>query len=180
MPNLNVSEFLKNLDNLANQLGFQLIDKEYLSKLQLKAKSGSRASLDIDILNHIDEQNRSNFIKYLNHSKSQMRQDLFVLCELNFIDNGYFVEFGATDGLIGSNSYLLEKSFNWDGILCEPAKYWIKNLNSNRSVNLETKCVWESSGLELLFNETDIKQLSTLDDFSNSDGHSNNRQKGSK
>ena len=111
MPNLNVSEFLKNLDNLANQLGFQLIDKEYLSKLQLKAKSGSRASLDIDILNHIDEQNRSNFIKYLNHSKSQMRQDLFVLCELNFIDNGYFVEFGATDGLIGSNSYLLEKSF---------------------------------------------------------------------
>jgi hypothetical protein len=34
-------------------------------------------------------------IKYLRKSKSQMRQDLFVLSQLKFKTNGYFVEQGA-------------------------------------------------------------------------------------
>ena len=38
------------------------------------------------------------------NSKSQLRQDLFVANLLNFKKNGYFVEFGATDGIEFSNS----------------------------------------------------------------------------
>src|SRR5690348_3026809 len=46
-------------------------------------------------------------------SASQFHQDLFVLLESNFKRNGYFVEFGAADGIYLSNSYLLEKGFGW-------------------------------------------------------------------
>jgi len=44
--------------------------------------------------------------------KSQHLQDLFVLSELDYKSNGFFVEFGATNGLSISNTWLLEKYFN--------------------------------------------------------------------
>ena len=56
------------------------------------------------------------------HSYAQIQQDLFILCELNFKRNGFFVEFGATDGIKLSNTYLLEKEFGWTGVLVEPAR----------------------------------------------------------
>jgi hypothetical protein len=54
-------------------------------------------------------------------SQSQYKQDIFVLTQLGFKRNGYFAEFGATNGLELSNSYLLERQFGWSGILAEPA-----------------------------------------------------------
>ncbi len=41
--------------------------------------------------------------------KSQFNQD-FVLCSLNFKHKGFFVEAGACDGIMNSNSFLLEKN----------------------------------------------------------------------
>lgn len=102
-------------------------------------------------------------------SKAQLYQDLFVLHELNFKENGYFVEFGATNGFTFSNTYLLEKSFNWTGILAEPAMSWHKELRDNRECHIETKCVWSKSNEKLLFNENKTKELSTLQQFSNND-----------
>jgi hypothetical protein len=49
-------------------------------------------------------------------SKSELRQDLFVLNSLNYKKKGYFVEFGVGDGVKGSNSYLLEKSLIGQGL----------------------------------------------------------------
>ena len=58
-----------------------------------------------------------------------LAQDIFVIAKtMNNDDNNFFIEFGATDGLINSNTYLLEKELNWNGILIEPAKIWHKNL----------------------------------------------------
>ena len=76
---------------------------------------------------------KSKYIDYIDLSKSQIRQDLFVLSELRFKQNGYFVDFGATNGLDISNSYLLETQFNWKGILAEPAKKWHKDLKKQKS-----------------------------------------------
>jgi FkbM family methyltransferase len=55
----------------------------------------------------------------INHSKSESGQDLFALIANNFSGNKVFVEIGAFDGVTYSNSYILEKRFNWSGILVE-------------------------------------------------------------
>lgn len=65
-------------------------------------------------INHIGISNLLNLVVRLR--KAQHLQDLFVLSELDYKTDGFFVEFGATDGLSISNTWLLEKYFNWKGI----------------------------------------------------------------
>ena len=91
---------------------------------------------------------------------------------------GFFVEFGATNGIDFSNSYLLEKYFSWNGILAEPSKKWHKDLSWNRSVDIDYQCVWKETGEMLLFNETEIGEISTIDYFTNSDQFSEARRNG--
>src|SRR3979409_966312 len=57
-------------------------------------------------------------------SKSQILQDLWVGYELNERRGGFFVEFGATNGVVNSNTWLLEKKYGWKGILAEPNPVW--------------------------------------------------------
>ncbi len=120
----------------------------------------------------------TNYLKFKSHSKSQIKQDLFVLSQLNFKNDGFFVEFGATDGLSMSNTYLLEKEFNWKGILAEPARCWHKALEKNRSVALEKNCVWHKTGESLEFNEAKSSTLSTIVGFGDTDSHSKVRHAG--
>ena len=69
----------------------------------------------------------------------------------------------------------METKFNWNGILAEPAKKFHSLLKRNRSVAIETDCVWSVTGETLLFNEVSnegqITDLSTIDSFSNIDHH---------
>ncbi len=102
-------------------------------------------------------------------SRSQFHQDLFVLSMLDFKRKGYFVEFGATDGLLLSNTYLLEKEFDWTGVLSEPAKVWQADLLRNRKGDIDFRCVWSSSGNQLAFSETASHEYSTIDAFSDLD-----------
>jgi FkbM family methyltransferase len=138
------------------------------------------AAGDIELLLTLPNENASKLLKYLKKSKSQLRQDLFVLSELNFKTNGYFVEFGATNGIDLSNTHLLEKSFGWSGILSEPARCWIKDLQKNRCANISTNCVWKESGSTLMFNEADIAELSTIAAYNESDDHKEHRKQGNK
>ena len=78
-------------------------------------------------------------MKNLSFSKSQIRQDLFVLNELDFKKNGFFIEFGAANGLNNSNTFILENKFGWDGLLAEPAKIYHDNLANNRKCQIEKK-----------------------------------------
>lgn len=50
---------------------------------------------------------------------SQALQDMFVLSILNGKRNGTYVEIGGYDGINLSNTYLLEKDFDWTGIALE-------------------------------------------------------------
>ncbi len=49
----------------------------------------------------------------------QAHQDEFVLEVLNFKKNGYFLEIGSNDPIFINNTYLLEKEYNWKGIMVE-------------------------------------------------------------
>lgn len=124
------------------------------------------------------------YFENLKLSKSQLRQDLFVLSELNFKKDGYFIEFGASDGVRLSNTHLLETKFGWSGILAEPARIWHSALKVNRSAIIETDCVWSETGKSLIFNEVNDEkhrgELSTIDIYSNSDKHKKIRQSAGK
>ena len=101
-----------------------------------------------------------------------------MLTETGFKKNGFFVEFGATNGVDFSNTYLLEKEFEWKGILAEPAKIWHEELEKNRQCNIEKYCVWSDSGSILDFNEVNEAELSTIAKYNNSDWAFNSRKKG--
>jgi FkbM family methyltransferase len=104
-------------------------------------------------------------VKLLPQSQSELRQDLFVLNQKNFKKKGFFVEFGVGNGIEISNTYLLEKKFNWKGILAEPAKIFFKEIEKNRNCQLIKKCVWKNSEKKILFNETLIAEQSTINGF---------------
>jgi FkbM family methyltransferase len=116
---------------------------------------------------------------FLEQSKSQLRQDVFVLSQLDFKENGFFVEFGASNGVRLSNTHLLEKRFGWKGILAEPARIWRQELLDSRSAEIETRCVWKDSNSVLVFNEAGQPELSTINMFSALDMHSEVRKQGS-
>ncbi|MGV7222709.1 MAG: FkbM family methyltransferase [Nitrospinales bacterium] len=113
---------------------------------------------------------------FLYKSKSQLCQDIFVLTELNFKQNGYFVEFGASNGIDLSNTYLLEKEFNWNGILAEPAQIWHEDLSKNRKAKIDFECVWKESGKCINFNESNLPLLSTISKYNSSDMHWEDRK----
>ena len=74
---LNASEYdlvVTNRKNIEYQEAFEFIDELLMNDL-------------------------SHIVDVLPKSKSQLRQDLFVLNQLNFKKGGYFVEFGATNGI---------------------------------------------------------------------------------
>jgi FkbM family methyltransferase len=107
------------------------------------------------------------FSRLVKLSKSQLSQDLFVLRSLDFKREGFFVEFGATNGVDLSNTCLLEKEFNWSGILAEPSKVWHKDLVKNRSCQIELNAIWSKSNEILSFLETSSPELSTINRFNN-------------
>ena len=116
-------------------------------------------------------------MKHMADSHSQIFQDAFVLHVLGTDKPGYFVDFGATNGIALSNSYLLETKYGWRGICAEPARSWHKALYANRpAAKIETRCVWTKSGDELVFRETADRELSTIDAFAQTDSRAKNRE----
>ena len=111
-------------------------------------------------------------------SQSQNYQDVWALWETrNNYTMKYFVEFGATDGKISSNSYLLEKNYGWSGILAEPNPFWHENLHKNRSCSIDERCVFSETGQTLEFLMADIADLSTIKGFGTDDEFKSEREK---
>ena len=71
--------------------------------------------------------------KQNNFYKSQKGQDRWVLEEiLPQKRNGFFLDLAAADGLTHSNSYTLEKEYNWTGICIEPNPVFFEQLRAHR------------------------------------------------
>jgi FkbM family methyltransferase len=106
------------------------------------------------------------------HSQSQILQDIFVLLCSNKKRDGYFIEAGVGDGRFLSNTYMLEKLYNWRGILAEPNLDFINAIQKHRSAILDTRAVFSKSGLQMDFlADEKIGELSTLVNFVDDDAH---------
>jgi FkbM family methyltransferase len=131
-------------------------------------------------LNDVRDERERQFLldcaKHVGASKSQILQDVFALHSVDFKPNGFFVEFGATNGITLSNTHILEAEFGWNGILAEPARCWTAALRANRNCTIDTRCVWTATGEKVQFLETSDAELSTAGTFADRrDGHSKTR-----
>lgn len=84
-------------------------------------------------------------------SSSQLGQDLWVLEQCGYKRDGFFVEFGATDGVLLSNTFLLEKEFHWRGICAEPNPKLFEELKKNRRCIVSRACIAGLTGDEVDF-----------------------------
>ncbi len=60
---------------------------------------------------------------------------MFVLSMLNGKKNGTYLEIGAGSYYYGNNTYLLEKSFDWNGISIDINESLSIDFNNNRNNN---------------------------------------------
>ena len=107
-------------------------------------------------------------------SVSQVGQDFWVFGEVfNEKQNGYFVEIGSADGVTFSNTFLLEKRYNWLGVCIEASPSYFKQLQSIRTAICLDTCVdskedevtFSSKGLfgGIIDEFTDNKSSSSID-----------------
>lgn len=73
------------------------------------------------------------------YTKEQIEQETnstqfyFIVNKFQGKRNGFFIELGACDGILASNTYKLEKQYDWNGILIEPIKNYFDILQKERS-----------------------------------------------
>jgi FkbM family methyltransferase len=114
------------------------------------------------------------------HTKAQLLQDLWVAYELKSQRSGFFVEFGAADGVYLSNTFYLEKTLGWRGILAEPSRCFYPAIRQARACVVDPRCLWTVSEREVPFNQTADPHLSTLDFLTDADLHAPDRQDGTR
>ena len=160
--------------NTLSTLGYVLISKE--AYLQLEKNSQLIQLMEIwREIGSESEMSEKEWVGWAKQSRSQLGQDLLALHFSGVKRGGYFVEFGATDGVAGSNTFLLEKVFGWTGILAEPARKWQKSLGQNRNSEIDHRCVYSHSGQKIVFQEAG-GGLSTIKSYSSSDMHAASRK----
>src|SRR5580704_7562454 len=101
---------------------------------------------------------------------------LWVLHETRDKTGGFFVEFGAADGVSLSNTYLLERDYAWRGIVAEPNPVWHAALERNRTAAIDLRCVFTTTGARVKFAATQAAVLGTIAEFASCDGHALSRR----
>ena len=80
--------------------------------------------------------------------KSQHKQDQFIINYFKGKKNGVFVDIGAHDGITLSNTWVLEKEFNWTGICVEPMPHQYKALTDCRNCITYNCAIYDTNGIE--------------------------------
>jgi FkbM family methyltransferase len=148
--------------SLGYKISFNSINELIISKNLTKTLSKIKIA---DNLYYIDKINNVNFKTFIVNNSKYLNAQMSVLWILFLLDNkknGYFVEFGACDGLLFSNTLLLEKSFGWDGILAEPNRSYHKQIRKNRRAIIDRRAVWSSTKDYVEFAEVSAGGLSGI------------------
>ena len=135
---------------------------ENLIKRSIALDDISLANNEIKLIKSLNADYAREILLNWSKSTAQLRQDLIVLSHYSFKKAGYFVEFGAANGFKLSNTYLMEKEYQWEGILAEPGRVWHEELLRNRSSSIELNCVWSESGNKLEFEDMREAELSMV------------------
>ncbi len=147
-----------------------------MNKIKKWFQEKKRVKKLINILNEFEELKVFSSDVSSGIVKSQYLQDLKVLSLLKNKKNGYYVEFGADDGILNSNTYYLNKKFGWTGVLAEPNPLRYQQLCYNRKSDiLSNSLIWSKKGVEFLF--VIAGQLSTIFEFKEFDFMSDRRKK---
>lgn len=107
-------------------------------------------------------------------SVSQLGQDLWVLERTGQKWGGFFVEFGATDGITLSNTWLLESQFGWTGICAEPNPKFLTDLRRNRQCKVTDACIGARTGDVVDFVMADV--FGGITGYADADQHSEIRK----
>lgn len=83
---------------------------------------------------------------------SQLGQDKWVDEIFKGMKYGYFVDIGAANGILISNTYALEKERKWDGLCIEPHSLNFKELQKNRKCKVDNSFVMRD-GEEVKYTE---------------------------
>ena len=145
----------------------KIIPKEF-SDLKLRDLETSYKILNL-LRNTIEEKEYEKYYEFYQFcleskedSNSQSFQDLFICWKLKNKREGIFVEFGADDGILNSNSLLLEKKFDWSGLLVEPNPSIQKVLRKNRTCIIENYIISSKSNKEIKFESRKDRQQSEV------------------
>jgi FkbM family methyltransferase len=84
-------------------------------------------------------------------SSSRLGQDIWALERLRYKRSGYFVDIGAMDGLMASNTLMLERDFGWTGLCAEPNPDFFRQLRQNRKAKVLEACIGPRSADEVAF-----------------------------
>lgn len=106
-------------------------------------------------------------------SVSQLGQDLWVLEKTQHKRGGYFVEFGATDGVALNNTLLLETEFGWTGLCAEPNPKFLADLRRNRRCIVSDACIGPRTGDTVEFIFADV--YGGIAEYANADSHAAKR-----
>tara|TARA_X000000368_G_C23029296_1_gene711704 strand:- start:545 stop:1798 length:1254 start_codon:yes stop_codon:yes gene_type:complete len=166
------TKYLKNIENLKVEISkkefyiggvlFDDLDK-YLNQHNFKLKWKQNESSHCDVL----------YVKKTNNFKSQIGQDVYVLNNIfGKKKNGFFIELGGADGITHSNTYAMEKDYNWGGICIEPNPKFKEELEKNRSCHKVFVPVYSSSNKMVNFSIVDYGQFSGISNHLGNIGNS--------
>lgn len=79
-------------------------------------------------------------------------------------EEGYFVEVGALEGKLCSQTYFLEKSRYWKGIVVEPNPHWTEDLIKNRECHVITNPISDKEEIVQFVTHTKQPEYSKIDD----------------
>ena len=134
---------IKVLESELNLLNHELSIAQQ-RQMVLRSTPGSELMLDKVGSSHWREE-------LARRSVSQLGQDLWILEMTEYKRGGFFVEFGATDGVLLSNTYLLEREFAWTGLCAEPNQKMFGQLQRNRRCIVSDACIAGESGHDVEF-----------------------------
>jgi hypothetical protein len=107
--------------------------------------------------------------------RGQAEQDKFVLHTLDFKRNGTFLEIGSNNAIEINNTYILENTYDWRGIMVEYDSSWLPQYKVHRpksihviqdATTIDYKRLLDSSGLpktiDYLQIDLEVENRSTL------------------